>query len=61
MEYASPSELLNDPNSLFYALCKKSGELEDLKETARREEEDKGRRREAMSGHGEDGSATGTL
>lgn len=35
MEYAPPLELLNDPNSLFYALCKKTGALEQLKETAR--------------------------
>ncbi|CAM9559648.1 unnamed protein product, partial [Hapterophycus canaliculatus] len=39
MEYASPLELLNDPNSLFYALCKKTGALEQLKETARVEQE----------------------
>lgn len=41
MEYASPLELLNDPNSLFYALCKKTGALEQLKETARVEQEDR--------------------
>lgn len=35
MEYASPSELLNDPQSIFYALCKKTGALEELKEMAR--------------------------
>lgn len=44
MEYASPLELLNDPNSLFYALCKKTGALEQLKETARSEQEAKRRR-----------------
>lgn len=41
MEYASPLELLNDPNSLFYALCKKTGALEQLKETARGEQNEK--------------------
>lgn len=41
MEYASPLELLNDPNSLFYALCKKTGALEQLTETARGEQNEK--------------------
>lgn len=46
VEYASPLELLNDPNSLFYALCKKTGALEQLKETARIADEENRRRRE---------------
>ena len=41
VEYASPLELLNDPNSLFYALCKKTGSLEELKATARAEQDAK--------------------
>lgn len=40
-EYAAPLELLNDPNSLFYALCKKTGAIEELKETARVEQEER--------------------
>lgn len=43
-EYASPLELLNDPNSLFYALCKKTGALDQLKETARGEQDQKRKR-----------------
>lgn len=41
MEYAPPLELLNDPNSLFYALCKKTGALEQLKATAMGEQNEK--------------------
>lgn len=52
MEYASPLELLNDPNSLFYALCKKTGALEQLKETARGEENDKITRQAGREGGG---------
>lgn len=50
MEYASPLELLNDPNSLFYALCKKTGALEQLKETARGEQTEKLAREGAQGG-----------
>ena len=52
MEYASPLELLNDPNSLFYALCKKTGALEQLKETARIEQEEKLARERGAGGSG---------
>lgn len=45
VEYASPLELLNDPNSLFYALCKKTGALEQLRETAQSEQAVKANRR----------------
>lgn len=41
VEYAAPLELLNDPNSLFHALCKKTGAIEELKETARVEQEER--------------------
>ncbi|CAM9243656.1 unnamed protein product [Choristocarpus tenellus] len=37
MEYAAPATLLNDPNSLFHALCEKTGALEELKATTRGE------------------------
>lgn len=53
MEYASPLELLNDPNSLFYALCKKTGAIEQLKETARGEQNEK-LAREGGGGGGSD-------
>lgn len=55
MEYAPPLELLNDPNSLFYALCKKTGALEQLKETARVEQEE----RLARNGEGGGGGSAG--
>lgn len=44
MEYAAPLELLNDPNSLFFALCKKTGAIEQLTETAQKEENERIRR-----------------
>lgn len=53
MEYAPPLELLNDPNSLFYALCKKTGALEELKETARVEQEGKVSREGGTGGDGD--------
>lgn len=34
IEYAPPLELLYDPSSQFYALCKKTGSLEELMATA---------------------------
>lgn len=55
MEYATPLELLNDPNSLFYALCKKTGALEQLKETARVEQEEKLTREGGVGGSGSGG------
>ncbi|CAM9690888.1 unnamed protein product [Ectocarpus sp. 13 AM-2016] len=60
MEYASPLELLDDPNSLFYALCKKTGALEQLKETARLEQEERlARDGGADGGGGGDGGRGG--
>lgn len=58
MEYASPLELLNDPNSLFYALCKKTGALEQLKETARSEQDEKQRRDRGAGGGDADFTVT---
>lgn len=58
MEYASPLELLNDPNSLFYALCKKTGALEQLKETARVEQEER-LARDGGAGGGDGGGGGG--
>lgn len=55
MEYAAPLELLNNPNSLFYALCEKTGAIEELKETARVEQEEK----LARAGGGETSSGGG--
>ena len=55
MEYASPLELLNDPNSLFYALCKKTGALEQLKETARGEQNEKNAREGGGRGNDQGG------
>jgi hypothetical protein len=40
-EYAPPLQLLRDENSLFYALCKKSGALQELLEVALAEHEAK--------------------
>jgi hypothetical protein len=40
-EYAPPLQLLHDENSLFYALCKKSGALQELLEVALSEHEAK--------------------
>lgn len=50
MEYAPPLELLNDPNSLFHALCKKTGALEQLRETASNEQNEKLARAEGGAG-----------
>lgn len=58
MEYAAPLELLNDPNSLFYALCKKTGALEQLKETARIEQEEALAREGGVGGSGSGGEST---
>lgn len=57
MEYAAPLELLNDPNSLFYALCKKTGAIEQLKETARVEQEEKLAREGGVGGSGSGGGS----
>jgi hypothetical protein len=40
-EYAPPLQLLRDEKSLFYALCKKSGALQELLEVALAEHEAK--------------------
>lgn len=56
MEYAAPLDLLNDPSSLFYSLCNKTGALEQLKETAKAEQEEKLARAAGAAGGGGSGS-----
>lgn len=59
MEYAAPLDLLNDPSSLFYSLCKKTGALEQLKETAKAEQEEKLARAGSGAGGAGGGAAEG--
>lgn len=47
VEMAPPSALLNQPDSLFYSMCKKTGDLDTLIDTARQAQEEAARRRGA--------------